>query len=218
MFGGGSGRIVGDHAGGAPVSGEHHICGGCASAGEFGGQTDAAGVGRDAAVDACGLGGGGKAPCDDAGGERDDANSLVSGCVSARSERRAAATPSLTYRRSVVSPAGFVFEVRTRTRTPEVGASASVTSDQRRAATSDRRNPAIKSKPAITASSRPRRAAVGGASMPRRDFRGRWHVARTAERWSAVKASARPRPRSAAVRRKPARTRPVFQRRCYNRG
>ena len=28
------------------------------------------GVGRDAAVDACGLGGGGKAPGDDAGGER----------------------------------------------------------------------------------------------------------------------------------------------------
>ena len=87
--------------------------------------------------------------------------SLVSGCVSARSVRRAVATPSLTYRRSVVSPVGFVFEVRTRTRTPEVGASASVRSDQRRAATSDRRNPAIKSNPAITASSRPRRAAAG---------------------------------------------------------
>ena len=70
MFGGGSGRIVGDHAGGAPVSGEHHICGGCASAGEFGGQADAAGVGGDAAVDTCGLGGGGKAPGDSAGGER----------------------------------------------------------------------------------------------------------------------------------------------------
>ena len=82
------------------------------------------------------------------------------------------------------------------TRTPEFGTSASVTSDHRRAATSDRRNPAIKSKPAIAASSRPRRAAVVGASIPRPDFRGRWHVARTADRWSAV-------------RRKPARTRPV---------
>ena len=43
-----------------------------------------------------------------------------------------------------MSPAGFVFEVRTRTSKPELGASASVTSDQRRAASSDRRIPAIK--------------------------------------------------------------------------
>ena len=70
MFGGGSGRIVGDHAGGAPVSGKHHICGGCAAPGEFGSQADAAGVGGDAAVDTCGLGGGDKASGDSAGGER----------------------------------------------------------------------------------------------------------------------------------------------------
>ena len=70
MFGGGSGRIVGDHAGGAPVSGQHHVCGGCASPGEFGGQADAAGMGGDAAVDTCGGGGGDKAAGDRAGGER----------------------------------------------------------------------------------------------------------------------------------------------------
>ena len=71
-----------------------------------------------------------------------------------------------------MSPAGFVFEVRTRTSNPACGASAPVTSDQRSAATSDRRSPALKSKPAIAASSRPRRAAVVGASRPRREARG----------------------------------------------
>ena len=55
-------------------------------------------------------------------GVRGTTRSLGSGVVAVRSERKASATPAFTNRTSVVSPAGFVFEVRTRMRTPATAA------------------------------------------------------------------------------------------------
>ena len=69
------------------------------------------------------------------------------------------------------------------------------------AATSDRRSPPMNSKPAITASSRPRRCAVVWDSTPRPSVRGRAAVARIAASPAARSGAAWPRPRSAAVRR-----------------
>ena len=57
---------------------------------------------------------------------------------------------------------------------------ASDTSRHSSALTSDRRSPPMNSKPAITASSRPRRCAVVGDSTPRPSVRGRAAVARIA--------------------------------------
>ena len=67
---------------------------------------------------------------------------------------------------SRASPAGFVFPRRTVTSTPSPAA-ASATSPQRKALTSLRRIPAMKSRPAITASSRPRFRATSSDSTPR---------------------------------------------------
>ena len=91
-------------------------------------------------------------------------------------------------------------EVRTVRSTPSPSR-ASVTSAQRKAATSDRRSPPMNSKPAITASSRPRRCAVVWDSTPRPSVRGRAAVARIAASPSARSGAAWPRPRSARVRR-----------------
>ena len=78
---------------------------------------------------------------------------------------------------------------------------ASSTSAQRSAETSDRRSPPMNSSPAITPSRRPRAAASWSDSTPRPRRRGRWHVASTAARSAALNGLARPRPRSADVRR-----------------
>ena len=76
-----------------------------------------------------------------------------------------------TNRTSRASPSGFVFPRRTVTSTPSPVASA--TSPQRRALTSLRRSPAMKSSPAITASSWPRFRATSSDSTPRPRRRGR---------------------------------------------
>ena len=49
-FSGGPGGVVGDHAGGLPVAGEHGFGGGGAPGGELTGQADAATVGGEAAL------------------------------------------------------------------------------------------------------------------------------------------------------------------------
>ena len=71
---------------------------------------------------------------------------------------------------------------------------ASVTSAQRKAATSDRRSPPMNNSEAITASVRPRRCAVVWDSTPRPSVRGRSAVARIAASPSARSGAAWPRP------------------------
>ena len=123
-----------------------------------------------------------------------------SGLVAPRNVRRARATPSFTNRTSFTSPSWFVLLRRTVTRTPSP-AVESTTSAQRSALTSLRRMPAMKSNPAITASTRPRSRATSLDSTPRPRRRGRWQVASTAARSEAPKGCAWPRPRSLAVLR-----------------
>ena len=125
-------------------------------------------------------------------GESGTTRSSGTGRAAACSVRRAPATSPFTNRTS--RGAGFVLPRRTVTSTPSLAA-ASATSPQRRALTSLRRSPAMKSSTAALLG-RP-----SSDSTPRPRQRGRWQVARTAARSAATNGCVWPRPRPPAVRR-----------------